>query len=91
MTSQTPRPGFTASDLTPGKTYRVVTAFADYDGLPHAVGESWRFLEKNFVPYEDGLTLLVERDGQQASLRLQWREETQANIIDNFSDFVVED
>ena len=81
---------FTAADLVPGKTYTVFTAFEDYDGITHRIGEHWRFVEKNFLPYEDGLTLIVERNGQTAPFRLQWREEAQGQIIDNFSDFVEE-
>ena len=83
-----PKRRFTAADLFPGQTYRVITAFKDYDGIIHAVGERWRFVGKNFLPYEDGLTLLVEMNGQNVSLRLQWREETQGQVIDNFSEHV---
>ena len=90
MSSQIPKKKFTAADLTPGKTYRLVAAFVDYDGIPHPIGESWTFLEKNFLPYEDGLTLYVERDGRTIPFRLQWRAETQGHIIDDFSDFVEE-
>jgi len=81
---------FTASDLEPGKTYSVVDAFEDYDKLLHPVGETWRFVSKNFLPYDDGLTLYVERNGRTVPFRLQWRSETQAHIIGNFSDFVIE-
>ena len=88
MSSQIPKRKFTAADLTPGKEYRLVAPFGDYDGIPHPIGESWRFLAKNFLPYEDGLTLYVERDGRKEQLRLQWREETQGHVIDCFSDFV---
>lgn len=56
----------------------------------HAVGESWRFVGKDFLPYEDGLSLHVESNGQNVTLRLQWRAETQGEIINNFSDFVEE-
>lgn len=83
-----PKRKFTAADLLPGQTYRVVAAFRDYDGIVHPVGEHWRFIGKNFLPYEDGLTLLVERNGQTMSLRLQWRDESQGRIIDDFSDYV---
>jgi len=86
--SQTSKRKYTASELTPGTRYRLIGEFVDYDGVPHAVGETWRFLGKSFLPYEDGLTLFVERDGKQVSLRLQWRPETQADIIDHFSDLV---
>jgi hypothetical protein len=81
---------FTAADPTPGRKYRVVAAFVDYDGIPHPIGESWRFLSKNFLPYDDGLTLCVERDGREVPFRLQWRAETQGNIIDGFSELVEE-
>jgi len=90
MSSRLPKRRFTAVDLIPGREYRVVSGFVDYDGLPHAVGESWRFVAKNFLPYDDGLTLIVERDGRQLPFRLQWRPETQGEIIDRFSDLVEE-
>lgn len=79
---------FTAASLVPGRRYQVVVAFQDYDGTVHPVGESWRFVSKDFLPYEDGLTLNVEQDGQPASIRLQWRTEAQGQLIDAFSDFV---
>ena len=81
---------FTASDLVPGKTYRIISAFKDYDGIVHPVGEYWRFVKKNFLPYEDGLSLFVETNGKIVLVRLQWRTETQGQIIDDFSDFVQE-
>ena len=77
-------------DLVSGRTYRVVVAFEDYDRQVHPVGESWRFLRKGFVPYDDGLTLFVEKDGSETSIRLQWRSEAQGNIIDGFSDWMEE-
>lgn len=30
--------------LVPGKTYRVIQAFADFDGHAHPEGEEWQFL-----------------------------------------------
>jgi hypothetical protein len=78
----------TASNLAPGSIYQVKRPFTDYDGVLHPVGETWRFLEKGFLPAEDGLTLHVEQDGQQWFIRLQWRKETQAEIIEHFSDYV---
>ena len=81
---------FDASRLIPGQTYLVVRSFEDYDGFSHPVGERWRFVEKNFLPYEDGLTLNVEFHGKILSIRLQWRDETQGMLIDNFSDYVQE-
>ena len=81
---------FNASELVPGHTYRVFNAFKDYDGITHAAGETWRFVLKNFLAYEDGLTLFIERDQQKMSFRLQWRPESQGPLIDNFSNFVTE-
>jgi len=43
---------FTAADLVYGRTYTVVKMFMDYDGILHPAGERWRFVEKNFLPYE---------------------------------------
>jgi Domain of unknown function (DUF3601) len=90
MPSKLPKQTFTASELAPGRTYRLTAPFVDFDGVTHPVGESWRFLGKDFLPYEDGLTLFVERDGKQVWLRLQWRRETQGDVIDHFSDYVEE-
>jgi hypothetical protein len=83
-------PKFTADDLKPGRTYRVTAAFTDYGGIVHPVGETWKFVGKNFLPYEDGLTVRIEMGGQEIWMRLQWRPETQGALIDNFSDFVQE-
>ena len=85
-----PNPKFTAAELVPGKTYRVTKAFKDYGNTPHLVGEIWQYEGKNFLPYEDGLTLYVVREGRRELINLQWREETQGPIIDEFSSFVEE-
>lgn len=90
MSSKLPKQKFKAVDLTPGKKYRLVAAFSDYDRILHPVGETWRFLGRDFLPYDDGLTLYIERNGSSSVFRLQWRPETQGEIIDNFSDFVEE-
>ena len=85
-----PERNFTAADLIPGQIYSVIQTFEDYDGITHPIGEQWRFIEKNFLPYEDGLTLFIEQNGQKVSMRLQWREETQGEIIDRFCEYVEE-
>ena len=90
MPSDSHKRKFAGSELIVGKTYRVIRAFEDYDGLPHSVGETWRFVSHSFLPYDDGLTLYVERDGRAAPFRLQWRTETQGHIISEFSSFVEE-
>ena len=90
MSTNEPKRSFPATNLTPGKTYRVIAEFSDYDGRVHKIGERWRFIEHNFVPYEDGLTISTEQDGQKSIIRMQWRPEAQEAIIDNFSDYVEE-
>lgn len=72
------------------RSYKVIKEFQDYDGILHPVGEHWRFVQKDFLPYEDGLTVFVERDGQNKSIRLQWRDETRGRIIDDFSGYAEE-
>ena len=77
-------------DLIPGKKYIVIRPFTDYDKLTHEIGETWIFIRTNFVPYHDGLTLHVKshEEADEEVYRLQWIEEEQSNIIDNFRDFV---
>ncbi|MES2445473.1 MAG: DUF3601 domain-containing protein [Pseudomonadota bacterium] len=80
-TARLPRQGF--KHLKPGRRYEVTAPFTDYDGDLHPAGERWRFLTHNFLPYEDGLSLFVSLDdAQEWHIRLQWRPETQAAIID---------
>ncbi|MBC7777548.1 MAG: DUF3601 domain-containing protein, partial [Phycisphaerae bacterium] len=74
--------------LTPNQSYKVIKPFTDFDRQEHTVGETWTFVETNFLPYDDGLTLHVIKDGVPVVYRLQWREEEQAGIIDNFKAFV---
>jgi hypothetical protein len=82
-------PPFNANSLVPGQVYQVVVEFQDYTGQTHPAGETWRYVGKNFLPYEDGLTLWVEElGGPRRALQLQWRAETQAQIIDRFSEYV---
>jgi hypothetical protein len=82
---------FSAYELQPQTTYRVLVAFADYDKKTHQVGERWKFLRKSFLPYEDGLSLIVEWEGRETQIRLQCRDEEQNPIVSAFSDFVTEE
>ena len=88
MRSHIPKRKFTAADLVPGISYRVVSAFQDFDGTIHGAGECWRFVRRNFLPYDDGLSLFVEKDGREVQIRLQWRPEAQGKVIEAFSDLV---
>lgn len=70
--------------LFPGTRYEVATAFIDYDGVQHPVGEAWTYLGHSFLPHDDGLSLFVSFDGQSEwHIRLQWRPEAQGPLIDD--------
>ena len=86
-----PRQTFSAFELRPLRTYRVVSRFLDYDKVAHEVGERWTFLRKAFLPYEDGLSLFVMVSGREIHIRLQCREDEQGPIANSFSDFVSEE
>ena len=90
MSSSSNQPKFSAFSLRPNATYCVTAAFVDFDGQTHPVGERWRFLRKNFLPYDDGLSLFVDV-GREIQIRLQCREEEQGGIVDAFSDYVREE
>lgn len=80
-------------NLTPGKKYKVVKPFTDHDKHVHEPGQTWTFVETNFLPYEDGLTVHLTLDGNPNKVllfRLQWRREEQADIIEHFRDYVEE-
>ena len=74
--------------LTAGQKYTVIKTFTDFDQIVHPIDDTWTFIETNFLPYEDGLTLHVAKDGQNVVYRLRWTDEGQGHIIDNFQDFV---
>lgn len=75
-------------DLIPGQKYKITKTFIDFDNTTHPIGETWIFVETNFLPYEDGLTLHVLKDAIKVIYRLKWTEEEQSNIIRSFKDFV---
>jgi hypothetical protein len=75
--------------LKAGSVYQVVKDFRDYDKEPHTAGETWIFIGSNFVPYDDGLSLFASIDGVDQQIRLQWRPEEQAEIIDNLEAYLV--
>jgi len=84
-----PEPAFgNILQLEQEKKYKVVKAFTDYDRQLHPPGETWIYKGTTFLPYEDGLSLFVIENDALVMYRLQWRKEEQADIIDNFKDFV---
>jgi hypothetical protein len=75
--------------LQPGTRYFVVRSFVDYDQVGHPVGECWTFVRHAFLPYEDGLTLvLADPDGREIPLRLQWRADAQGPIVDALDSYL---
>ena len=46
--------------LQAGQAYVVVQAFTDFDNRLHPVGERWVFLRDSFLPYDSGLTWVVQ-------------------------------
>ncbi len=87
---KTMRSSYTASELVEGHEYRIVREFRDFDGVAHGVNERLMFRSKSFLPYDDGLSLIVEIDGKVQQIRLQWRPEAQSDIIDNFHEYAEE-
>ena len=76
--------------LVRGRRYRVIRPFVDFDGDEHREGESWIYLGRNFLPYEDGLSLFVSLDGDQEwHIRMRWTPEDQEPIIDLLHEYVV--
>ena len=80
---------FSAFELKPNQWYRVTAEFVDFDRIVHPVGECWRYHSRDFYPHEAGLRLNVEGEGLK-SIRLQDYHGVQREIIDRFSDYVVE-
>ncbi len=75
--------------LTAGQRYRVLQRFVDFDRHEHPVGETWIFLGSSFLPYDDGLSLIVSLDGEQEwMIRMQLREEEQGPIDDALDEFI---
>jgi hypothetical protein len=71
--------------MTPGREYMIVQSFVDYDGVLRSAGERWVFKGYDFLPYEDGLTLFTDPG---PGVRLQWRPESQGEIIERLGDYL---
>ncbi len=75
--------------MTPGKRYRVVKAFKDFDGAIHAVGEEWTYIGTAFLPYDDGRSIFVSVDGEREwHIQMQDRAEEQQPILDKLHEYV---
>jgi hypothetical protein len=78
-------PGAFHQQMVAGREYMIVRSFNDYDGALRSAGERWVFKGYDFLPYDDGLTLFTDPG---PNVRLQWRPETQGDIIDNLGDYI---
>lgn len=75
--------------LRPGRAYRVVRTFVDFDGVTHPEGERWTFLGSNYLPYDAGLSLFVSLDGEQEwHIRMQCHAEAQGPVVDHLEDYL---
>ena len=75
--------------LQPGRHYKVIQAFTDFDRRVHPVGERWQFLRDAFLPYDDGLTWQVQPDeGSSWVIRMWWDERGQLEVIENLDTYV---
>lgn len=76
--------------LVPGKRYRVINPFKDFDREDHPVKEEWTYIGTAFLPYDDGPSLFVSADGtREWHIRMQDREEEQRDILDALHEYVV--
>lgn len=86
---EAPNTGRAHQLLQAGRLYCVIKEFVDYDRHAHAVGEQWRFLGFSLLPSDDGMSFFVSFDeAQEWHIRLQWRAEEQAHVLDNLSEYV---
>jgi len=70
--------------MVAGERYVVALPFVELDGDAHPVGEAWAFIGAAFLPYDDGQSLFVSLDGKQEwHIRLRWRADAQAEILDH--------
>jgi hypothetical protein len=82
---------FSAFELKPNSTYRVLVPFTDFDGTIHPIGECWRYHRRDFLPYHAGLTLHIEGSTGLQTIRLQDYPEAQGEVVSRFSKYVVEE
>lgn len=82
------QPGTDFGHLKCGQKYQVVESFTDYDGVLHPIDEVWQFNGSYFLPYDNGLTLLVTIDRSKTTVRLQWRDNEQAKLIESLEKYL---
>jgi len=75
--------------MLPGRRYRVVREFIDFDKGVHPVGEEWTYLCTAFLPYDAGRSIFVSFDGtHEWHIRMQDYPEEQQPILDALPDYI---
>jgi len=74
--------------LIPKEKYQVKKSFKDYDKIEHPIGEVWDFESCSYAHYDDGYVLHLKINGEKRFCRLQCHISEQAEIIDNFIQYV---
>lgn len=72
----------TVYDLKDGQRYVILRAFTDYQGQAFEPGTVLTFRSRHFLPYEGGHTVMFTEKW------MYLQEELQAEILDNFADYV---
>lgn len=85
-----PAPTFSAFELKAGSLYRVKVSFVDHDQCAHAIGESWRYESRDFIPYQAGLRLNCIAASGPRPIFLQDYPDAQGEMVSHFSDYVDE-
>ena len=70
-----------------GCTYEVIKTFRDYRNMPFSIGDHFIFIGSNFVPYESGLSLFLDKNGCEWQLMLCVRPEFQQEIAHNLDKY----
>ena len=70
-------------DFRAGAVYRVGETFADFYGNVFSVGETLTFVEKHFLPYSGGHTIVFKER------RLYLQEEANENILRSLDKYLL--
>jgi hypothetical protein len=79
----------TVHSLVPGRLYRVGKKMVDHTSSAFQVGEELRFVERHFLPYHGGHTVIFNgTEGRERRMYLQ--EEDNRDILDDFDAYFVD-
>jgi hypothetical protein len=79
----------TVHSLVPGHLYRVGKAIADHCGNAFHPGEELRFVERHFLPYDGGHTIVFGcPDGRERRMYLQ--DEDESDILGNLDEYLLD-